>query len=195
MTFDEKQSASVTIKNVGGAAITELDFGSEAGSEVKQGSDPVSQDLKISGIQLESGSLTLSLPQNSHFTLSESSINVGGTLEETTITVTPNTSNPGQFNETLTISGGGLASPVEITLKITVLETFTVNWYVNGGVDPVHSQTDVADTDYDEVPSDFSAATDCSDLYFVGWSESPIAAEGTTSAPILATSPDSNIRR
>ena len=173
-TYAEKTSPSV------GVSVAALDFESP-----KKGEEVAAKTFSLTGSALTVGTLTLVAP--SGYTVSPSSIEVAsaGNLSAQTITVTPNTGTAGTFNGSISVSGAGVASTDIVSLAMTVLETYTVNWYVNGQLE--HSQTDVANTDYDEVPSDFSAFKDCEDLTFVGWKEGAIDGGSTTSAPSLAT--------
>ena len=73
---------------------------------------------------------------------------------------------------------------------MNVLATYTVNWYVNG-TDDAHkarTQTDIVGTDLTEIPSDFSAATDCSDKTFMGWTETANYSDENAAPEDLITS-------
>ena len=157
---------------------TEIDF-----NEVKKGV-ATSTTFTVEGANL-SNNITLSSDEDA-FTLSTYSLTQeGGSVALTTITLTANTSTAGEYMGTITISDGNDgATDKSIDVYLTVLETYTVNWYINNTETPVHTQTDVANTAYDEVPSDFSAFTDCSEFTFVGWSETAFGS--TTSSPSLA---------
>ena len=156
----------------------EIDF-----SEVNKGV-ATSTTFTVEGANL-SNNITLSSDEEA-FTLDTYSLTQeDGSVALTTITLTANTSTAGEYMGTITISDGNDgATDKTIDVYLTVLETYTVNWYVNGQLE--HTQTNVANTDYDEVPSDFSAFKDCEDLTFVGWKEGAIDGGSTTSAPSLA---------
>ena len=160
-------------------------------ASVKKGAAvPAAQDIEITGQNLTTDlTVTSSDPALYAVSVKSGSLTPDGDKNASpVITVTPQagiTDAAGDKNATITISGGGLASNVVVNVTFNVQETYTVNWYVNGQLE--HSQTDVANTDYDEVPSDFSAFKDCKDLTFVGWKEGAIDGGSTTSAPSLAT--------
>lgn len=98
------------------ASPTSLDWGS-----VAKGTSLSTKTFSISGSNLTSGSL--SITASSGWSVSPTSKSVSGTLDPTTITVTPpSTSTAGTKNGTITISGGGLASSVVVNLSLTVNE-------------------------------------------------------------------------
>ena len=176
-TIDIKVDGIVTIVPEITVSTNEIDF-----DEVKKGA-PTSTTFTVEGAHL-SNNITLSSDEEAFMLSSYSLTQEGGSVELTTITLTANTTTAGDYAGTITISDGNEgASDKTINVYLTVLETYTVNWYVNGSLE--HTQTDVANTDYDEVPSDFSAFDDCKDgLTFIGWSETAFGS--TTSAPSLA---------
>ena len=179
-TYAEKTNPSITVKN----AVTSLDFG-----RVKQNGTAVPQSFVISGLNLEEGQLKIESSDESVFTVSPTSIDVNGTLSDTTITVTPVTANAGTFNsDFINISGGGLANKdeVEISLSLTVRELYTVNWYINNAETPASTQTDTAGIAL-EIPDDFSAVANYSDYHFIGWKDgSAIAGGSSIEKPSLA---------
>ena len=160
----------------------------------KQGADvPTAQTFRISGTALTAGDITITAPAG--YTVSPSQLTgiAAGTLEAsaaTEITVTPkSTSTAGECNQTITISGCG-ASSINVAANMNVQATYTVNWWINGGENPASSLTDVEGTEVvaPTYPDDFSAFTDCSDFYFVGWATSAISGnEGTTTEPSIVT--------
>ena len=177
-TIDIKVDGIVTIVPEITVSTNEIDF-----DEVKKGA-PTSTTFTVEGAHL-SNNITLSSDEEAFMLSSYSLTQEGGSVELTTITLTANTTTAGDYAGTITISDGNDgATDKTIDVYLTVLETYTVNWFVNGT--KVHEQTDVANTDYDEVPSDFSAFTDCEDLTFVGWKEGAIDGGSTISAPSLA---------
>ena len=113
-----------------------------------------------------------------HYTLSSVAVSMAGEA------LAANLISFDQSSLTVTAPAGGFTGNIEVTW--TIVETnYTVNWFVNGT--KVHDQTDVFNTDYDEIPSNFSAFTDCSDFTFLGWKEGAIDGGSTTLAPSLAT--------
>ena len=105
---------------------TSLDFGN-----VTQNNEVEAKTFTISGSDFTTGELTITAP--SGYTVNPTTVPVNGTLEETTITVTPNTSTVGTFNGNVTISGTNLKSSVNVALSMTVEKapaTPTDNVYV-----------------------------------------------------------------
>jgi len=105
---------------------TSLDFGN-----VTQNNEVEAKTFTISGSDFTTGELTITAP--SGYTVNPTTVTVNGTLEETTITVTPNTSAVGTFNGNVTISGANLKSSVNVALSMTVEKAFatpTDNVYV-----------------------------------------------------------------
>ena len=159
---------------------TEIDF-----SEVKKGTQ-TSTTFTVEGAHL-SNNITLSSDEDA-FTLSSYSLTqVEGSVALTTITLTANTSTAGDYAGTITISDGNDgATDKTIDVYLTVLETYTVNFYINGGEYPSATQTDVVGTTLN-IPSDFSEFTDCSSFTFLGWKDgSAIDGGSSTTAPDLA---------
>lgn len=107
------------------ATPTSLAFGT-----VEKGSSVAAKTFSISGSNLTSGTLAITAPTG--YSVSPTSKSVNGTLSATTITVTPNTSTEGTFDNNVTISGGGLTSNVTVALTMTVKEKYTVTWSVDG---------------------------------------------------------------
>ena len=105
---------------------TSLVFGN-----VTQNNEVEAKTFTISGSDFTTGELTITAP--SGYTVNPTTVPVNGTLEETTITVTPNTSTVGPFNGNVTISGANLKSSVNVALSMTVEKapaTPTDNVYV-----------------------------------------------------------------
>ena len=141
---------------------TSLDWGT-----VLQGSSQENKTISITGANLTEGSLTIRATGG--YSVTPTSQNVNGTLDATILTVTPpSTSTTGAKNGKVTISGGGLASDVEIDLSMTVQASHTVTWMVNGSE---YATTRVADGSKPEFPSNPSSC-DGTSTTFYGWSTS-----------------------
>lgn len=139
------------------ATPTSLNFG-----EVAKNAS-LEKTFSISGSNLTSGNLSISAPTG--YSVSPTSVSVNGTLSSTNITVTPNTSTAGTYNDNITISGGGLTSDVKVEVKMTVLETYTITWIVNGETKHTNSAThggSVTAPDVDKIP--------CGDV-IAGWTD------------------------
>lgn len=135
-----------------------LNFG-----EVAKNASLESKTFSISGSNLTSGNLSISAPTG--YSVSRTSVSVNGTLSSTDITVTPNTSTAGTYNGNITISGGGLTSDVKVEVKMTVLETYTITWIVDGETKHTNSATyggSVTAPNVDEIP--------CGDV-IAGWTD------------------------
>lgn len=187
-TYAAKSSPSVTITDGEEHPVSALNFGSP-----KKGDDvPAAKTFVIDGTSLTSA-LTVVSSEPSLYAVSyaEGALTPDANKEvEATITITPQagiTSTAGTKSADITISGGGLASSVVVTASMTVQQTYTVNWWINGGVNPAASQTDIVGTTLN-IPSDFSEFTDCSSFTFLGWKDgSAIDGGSSTTAPTLAT--------
>ena len=185
VVFAEKEDPSITVKN----NVTSLTFGPVA--------DNVSCDAQtfaISGANLEEGKLTVASNSNK-FVISSTALDengqmdVNGALGETVITVTPVTNVAGVFNGKVTISGGGLENAVEITLSLTVQQTYTANWIVNGDTEhPVKSITAVQGAELTFPAEDPSATGDCEGLVFQGWKVGAI--DGTAASEPSYVNPE-----
>ena len=139
-----------------------LDWGT-----VLQGSSQENKTISITGANLTEGSLTISATGG--YSVTPTSQNVNGTLDATDLTVTPpSTSTTGEKNGKVTISGGGLASNVEIDLSMTVNAASTVTWMNNGSK---YTTTLVANGAKPEFPSNPSSC-DGTSTTFYGWSTS-----------------------
>ena len=106
---------------------TMLDFGN-----VAVDANVPAQTITLSGDNLEEKTITITAPEG--FTVSPTSIpvtDVNGTLDATTITVTPVTSEDGTFNNNLTITYIGSDTTITINipliLKVTPLYTITLH--------------------------------------------------------------------
>jgi len=164
-----------------------LDFG----TNLKMGDAvPTYQTFTISGSNLTAALDVASSDPSLYAVSVTGSLTPNGDGEvSATVTVTPQagiTDAAGIKSANITISGDDLSEAVVVVASMTVQQTYTVNWYVNGGSTPEHSQTDIVNTDYDAVPDDFSAFTDCSDFHFVGWKDGSAIDGFVTEAPSLA---------
>ncbi len=140
-----------------------LDWGN-----VLQSSSQSTKTFDISGSNL-TGNLSVVVTGGYSVSCGSSISVTSGTPNVTTITVTPpSTSTPGEKNGKVTISGGGLASNVEVNLTMTVQASHTVTWMVNGSE---HATTQVADGSKPEIPSNPSSC-DGTSTTFYGWSTS-----------------------
>lgn len=140
------------------ATPTSLDFG-----EVAKNASLESKTFSISGSNLTSGNLSISAPTG--YSVLPESVSVNGTLTSKDITVKPNTTTAGTYNGNITISGGGLTSDVKVEVKMTVLETYTITWIVNGETKHTNSAThggSVTAPDVDKIP--------CGDV-IAGWTD------------------------
>jgi hypothetical protein len=142
---------------------TSLDWGT-----VLQGSSPGTKTISITGSNLTAGTLTISATGG--YSVTPTSKSVSGTLSATTLTVTPpSTSTIGAKNGKVTISGGGLASDVEVNLSMTVNAASTVTWMNNGSE---YTTTLVANGSKPEFP-DNPTSCDGTSTTFVGWTPTP----------------------
>ena len=163
----------------------EIDF-----DEVKKGV-ATSTTFTVEGANLNDANITLSyeaVEGDNVFTFSKTTLTPSDYASPgIEITLTANTSTVGDYAGTITISDGNEgAADKSIDVYLTVLETYTVNWFVNGTKIEANSKTDVVGTAV-TAPSDFSAFTDCSDFYYVGWATSAITGGSSTSKPTLVT--------
>ena len=154
ITLYKVESATPTLT----ATPTSLAFGT-----VEKGSPVDAKTFSISGSNLTNGTLTITAPVG--YSVSPESQSVNGTLSATTITVTPNTSTEGIFNNNVTISGGGLTSNVTVALTMTVKEKYTVTWSVDGSTTTERVFKDAQPT----TPPNISKLP-CGDM-FVGWTD------------------------
>ena len=99
-------------------SVTELDWGT-----VNKGASLTTKTFTITGTNLTSANLVYSA--SGGYSVSPSGkAGAAGTLASQTLTVTPpSTATPGTYNSTVTVSGGGLASAVTVTVKLTVQQT------------------------------------------------------------------------
>ncbi len=142
---------------------TSLDWGT-----VLQGSSQSTKTITITGANLTAGTLTISATGG--YSVTPTSKSVSGTLAATTLTVTPpSTASTGTKNGKVTISGGGLASNVEVNLSMTVNAASTVTWMNNGSE---YTTTLVANGSKPEFPSNPSSC-DGTSTTFVGWTPTP----------------------
>ena len=99
-------------------SVTELDWGT-----VNKGASLTIKTFTITGTNLTSANLVYSA--SGGYSVSPSGkAGAAGTLASQTLTVTPpSTATPGTYNSTVSITGGGLASAVTVTVKLTVQQT------------------------------------------------------------------------
>lgn len=141
---------------------TSLDWGT-----VLQGSSQSTKTISITGTNLTAGTLTISATGG--YSVTPTSKSVSGTLSATTLTVTPpSTATTGAKNGKVTISGGGLASAVEVNLSMTVNAASTVTWMNNGSE---YTTTLVENGQKPTFPSNPSSC-DGTSTTFYGWSTS-----------------------
>ena len=167
ITADEEASSTPEIS----ASVAELDWG-----RVAKGALLSAKQFTIEGANLTAGNLSLEFlnGNESNFTVSPTSIPVNGTLAATTITVTPKSSESvNTLDDILMISGGG-ASELDIDIKLTVLETYTVDWYINEV--KKGTQTDTVGAELTNIPDATLAANGAlSGKEFLGWTDAAIA--------------------
>ena len=179
---------SVTYTPSGGGSTPSLtaDPTSLAWGTVLQGSSQSDKTISISGSNLTAGSLTIAA--SGGYSVTPTSKSVSGTLSATTLTVTPpSTATTGAKNGKITISGGGLASDVEVDLTMTVNAAYTVNWYVGGTQVKTELVASGATATLPPTPADNALGGSCSSLKFVGWSETNIGSIPTTAPADLFT--------
>lgn len=160
------------------ASPTSLDWGT-----VNQNSSQSTKTFSISGSYL-TGSLTIAA--SSGWSVTPTSKSVSGTLNATTITVTPpSTATAGNKDGTITISGGGLASPEVVTVTMTVAPLYTVS-FNTGTNNP--TQADITETNSGAgitLPAGPTPACSTEDWTFAGWKETSAVSAKTTTAPTL----------
>lgn len=131
---------------------------------VLQGSSQSTKTITITGSNLTAGTLTISATGG--YSVTPTSKSVSGTLSATTLTVTPpNTATTGTKNGKVTISGGGLASSVEVNLSMTVNAGSTVTWMNNGSVYTTTLVENGSKPTFPDAPS----SCDGTSTAFYGW--------------------------
>ena len=99
-------------------SVTELDWGT-----VNKGTGLNTKTFTITGSNLTAADLVYSA-SDGYSVSPEGKDGAAGTLSQQTITVTPpSTATPGTYNSTVTISGGGLSTPVSVAVKLKVQQT------------------------------------------------------------------------
>ena len=157
------------------------------GTGVLQGSTPSTKTVSISGSNLTSGNLTISA--SGGYSVSPTSVAVNGTLSATTLTITPpSTSTTGAKNGTLTISGGGLASDITVSLSMTVVTAYSVSWYVNGSPYSTGSPTTLVASGGTIETFPTAPASCDAEKEFVGWSATNIGSTPTDTKPTFVSS-------
>lgn len=165
-----KASLTFYVLNTGGGSTPSvtpdpksLDWGN-----VLQSSSQSTKTFDISGSNL-TGNLSVVVTGGYSVSCGSSISVTSGTPNVTTITVTPpSTSTAGAKNGKVTISGGGLASNVEVNLSMTVNAASTVTWMNNGSE---YTTTLVANGSKPEFPINPSSC-DGTSTTFYGWSTS-----------------------
>ena len=158
------------------------------GTDLKMGDDvPTYQTFTISGSNL-TADLAVASSNSSLYAVS-----VSGSLTPTagevsaTITVTPQagiTDAAGKKSANITISGGGLAENVVVVASMTVLQTYTITWSVNGQT----STTNVTDGSPLVLPTPAPTVDGCEDgKAFVGWTATAIVGSTDTKPGDLFT--------
>ena len=160
---------------------TSLDWGT-----VLQGSSQGTKTISISGSNLTAGDLTISATGG--YSVTPTSKSVSGTLSATTLTVTPpSTSTTGTKNGKVTISGGGLASNVEVNLSMTVNAAYAVHYYVNGSEITELKELVASGGKVSSLPTDDDIDNCDADghPYFVGWSTSNFGTRNTAPTTLV----------
>ena len=161
------QSVSAIYKLAAATPTVTPDPTSLSWGTVLQGSSQSTKTISITGTNLTAGTLTISATGG--YSVTPTSKSVSGTLAATTLTVTPpSTSTAGTKNGKVTISGGGLASNVEVNLSMTVNAASTVTWMNNGSE---YTTTLVENGSKPTFPSNPSSC-DGTSTTFYGWSTS-----------------------
>ena len=161
------QSVSAIYKLAAATPTVTPDPTSLSWGTVLQGSSQGNKTISITGANLTAGTLTISATGG--YSVTPTSKSVSGTLAATTLTVTPpSTSTTGAKNGKVTISGGGLASSVEVNLSMTVNAASTVTWMNNGSE---YTTTLVENGSKPTFP-DNPTSCDGTSTTFYGWSTS-----------------------
>jgi len=142
--------------------------------------------VTINGQNLKAGNLTVSLLYGTNFeiTTDPATIAVDGTLESATITVTPkSTATVGDFEDLLTISGGG-ASDLDLNVTMSVKPRYTVSFSTGTGNPEVTSVREASYGAGITLPAGPTPACSDDDWEFAGWAEAEVTT-ATTTAPTL----------
>lgn len=165
-------------------SVTELDWGT-----VNKGASLTTKTFTITGTNLTSAALVYAATGGGYTVSPSGKAGAAGTLASQTITVTPpSTATPGTYNYAVTVSGGGLSTPVSVAVKLTVQQTDVF-------IDDVHSSTGyepatphIEGGAYGTTPTLTDKATltsgTCEQVHyhFVGWITSAKYEAGTTIA-------------
>ncbi len=175
-TYETAKGASVRVIKESvipalSAEVEAIDFGS-----IEKGSEFDSQALHITGENLAAAPEAIVVGKNSVFAVEVANASVEGC----DLTVTCSATTPGVYTDELYISAGTVE--LSISLKATVLETYTITWSVNG----VES-TMIATAGEKPVYNDGTDPETTNSKVFMGWGEAAI--EGSTDeAPALLAS-------
>ncbi|MBO5619617.1 MAG: endonuclease [Paludibacteraceae bacterium] len=149
-------------------------------------STAVTKSIHVKGVNL-TGNLTLTISGSSFFlingTSSTTTVTQANALAGKSINIVYTPSTNGSHSATLTISGGGLASPHTITLTGSCSTSYTVTWMADGA--PYHSNTAVSGSS----PSVPEAPDDCgATRVFRGWTASSSHSGNSAPADMFTTS-------
>lgn len=155
-------------------------------------STSIVKDITIQGVNLASGSLTLSITgtNSAYFSLSTTSISNANAEAGYNVTVTYNPTANGSHTATLNISGCGLTSPHTVTLTGTCTTVYTATWMADGSTFGTSTAASGASP---ELPAP-NPSNCTSSRVFVGWTatsgytgNSAPADLFTTTAPTITT--------
>ena len=155
-------------------------------------STSIVKDITIQGVNLASGSLTLSITgtNSAYFSLSTTSISNVNAEAGYNVTVTYNPTANGSHTATLNISGCGLTSPHTVTLTGTCTIVYTATWMADGSTFGTSTAASGASP---ELPAP-NPSNCTSSRVFVGWTatsgytgSSAPADLFTTTAPTITT--------
>lgn len=145
-------------------SLTEIDFG-----DVKVGTSPTAT-FTVSGTNLsEDIGLAISGPQAGRYSVSESSLtpNAGGTVAETTITVTFSPTASADHRAQVNITSEGATTK---TVSLKAYSKWEVTWMKNGGN---FTTTLVAGGQKPTFPDPAPTSCDASSTAFRGWTQTP----------------------
>lgn len=140
-----------------------LDFG-EVGIDDDA---PAAKTITVTGTNLTSA-LTIAALTNYDYAVTDGSLTPSEGGVSATVTITPKsgfTASAGEKNETLTISGGGLANNVTVNITAIVKNKYTITWNNNGNTSVTSTVLDGEKPAFPETPS----ACDATSTTFVGW--------------------------
>lgn len=138
---------------------------------------PVTRQVTLTGINLTTGNLTLSITGTNaaYFSVSPTSVSRDNALAGTTITITYTPQANGSHTAVLNISGCGLSSTHTVALTGTCATMHSVTWMADGS--SYHSEMVVSG----ETPNLPTPPDDCSSTRkFVGWTTNSSYIHATT---------------